>query len=549
MTDDTHKPSLSSALLVGIMLTTALIAVIYLASQLVGTPFVPFDMFDFVGRVLPGAIITFGIDTIVNTITTFNLGETSSAAKTAEQFLAVSGMFVTGVVGVTVLFWILNRVKVESRLMPGLLLGLIIGVPVMLISAGVNLTATTDPFISSVWIILAFILWGLAAAWAYFRLSDLGVNAKNDMPASVQQLDRRRFLISMGGATAAITVVGTGIGLALQEGNPSSQSVALNDADSVEPRWSETNPLPNADAAVAPAPGTRLEYTPLDEHYRIDINTLPPVVHEDEWTLQFSGLVDKPTDFTLADIRSNYEPLDQFVTLACISNRVGGDLIGTTRWTGVSMQKILADVKPSATATHLKITSADNFDEYVSLDLIKNDERIMLAYAWDGVPLQVKHGFPLRIYIPDHYGMKQPKWISTIEAVESWQPGWWVRRGWDEAAIMRATSVIDTVAVDAVIAGQGTEKLVPVGGIAHAGSRGISKVEVSVDGGNWVEAELRTPMSETTWVIWRYDWPFQSGTHTFSVRCVDGMGTPQIELDASPRPSGATGINSVAQTI
>ena len=120
----------------------------------------------------------------------------------------------------------------------------------------------------------------------------------------------------------------------------------------------------------------------------------------------------------------------------------------------------------------------------------------MLAYAWDGVPLPVGHGFPLRIYIPDVYGMKQPKWIESIEATDHWEPGYWVVRGWDKVARMKATSVIDTVGMNMKIIYADRGTLVPIGGIAHAGARGISKVEVRVDDGPWQQAALRTPLSE-----------------------------------------------------
>jgi hypothetical protein len=114
--------------------------------------------------------------------------------------------------------------------------------------------------------------------------------------------------------------------------------------------------------------------------------------------------------------------------------------------------------------------------------------------------------------------MKQPKWIESIEATDHWEPGYWVRRGWNKVAQMHATSVVDTVAVDMTIISPERPKLVPIGGIAHAGARGISKVEVQVDDGPWEQAEVRTPLSQLTWVIWKYDWPFQSGKHTFTVR-------------------------------
>ncbi len=181
------------------------------------------------------------------------------------------------------------------------------------------------------------------------------------------------------------------------------------------------------------------------------------------------------------------------------------------------------------------------------LETVRSDERVMLTYAWDGVPLPVEHGFPLRIYIPDVYGMKQPKWIESIDATDRWEPGYWVVRGWDKVARMKATSVIDTVGMDMKIisAEQGTP--IAIGGIAHAGARGISRVEVQVDEGPWQQAALRTPLSELTWVLWRYDWPFQSGRHTFTVRCYDGSGTPQIVTPAPAEPSGATGLHTVRQ--
>jgi hypothetical protein len=171
----------------------------------------------------------------------------------------------------------------------------------------------------------------------------------------------------------------------------------------------------------------------------------------------------------------------------------------------------------------------------------------MLAYAWDGVPLLEEHGFPLRVYIPDVHGMKQPKWIESIEATDHWEPGYWVVRGWDKVARMKATSVIDTIAVDMTIISADQRKLVPIGGIAHAGARGISKVEVRVDDGPWQEAALRTPLSQTTWVIWRFDWPFRPGRHNFTVRCYDRSGTPQIVEAMPPAPSGASGLFSKGQ--
>jgi len=351
----------------------------------------------------------------------------------------------------------------------------------------------------------------------------------------VEADSRRRFILELGGATASITVVGAAV------------AAALRTVDNVVQAGSEVE-LPDRPGAVIPAPGTRPEYTPVARHYRIDINLMPMKIDGDQWRLPITGLVDRPLSLSLNDFRNFGEPLHQFVTMACISNPVGGDLIGTTQWSGVSVRRVLRSAGVRATARFLKITSDDGFYETVPLDLINSDERIMFTYLWDGKPLTTEHGFPLRIYIPDRYGMKQPKWITKAELVENDTPGYWVARGWDKLARMKPTSVIDTVAVRSPINANG-QTLVPIGGIAHAGARGISRVEVKIDDGDWLPARLRTPLSDLTWVLWRYDMPFQPGNHRFTVRCVDGDGQAQIETPQEPHPSGASGLFSTRMAL
>ncbi len=549
--DKTRRPTIWTGALVGAGLTAALIAVFYLVQQLVGTVFVPFDVFDWVGRVAPGGFVRFGIETIVQIITALKIGNLDSAAKTAEQTMAISGMFATGVVVSAVLYGLLPRVKTSQVPLAGLVAGLVIGVPVMLISATVDINSTQSELINAIWILLGFMVWGLALGWVYNRLNVTQVSETSES-ASVEAIDRRQFLIRFGGATAVITVVGAGLGAILKRSSLPTTEVATTaggtSTAAIQP-WSATNKLPNDGDPVIPATGTRPEFTPVGDHYRIDINTIPPRISESEWKLSVGGLVDAPFEMTLADLKSKYQPIDEFVTLACISNPLAGELTSTTRWTGVKLKDFVADMHLKPNATHLKMTSADNFDEFVDIETINKDERIMLAYEWDGLPLAIDHGFPLRVFIPNHYGMKQPKWITTIEAVDGWQEGWWVRRGWDKDAIMETTSVIDTVAVNDTITNSDNAKLIPIGGIAHAGSRGISKVELKIDDGEWVEAQLRKPMSDVTWIIWRYDWPFDQGSHTFTVRCTDGAGALQKEVSHGPGPGGATGWHRVGQSV
>jgi hypothetical protein len=201
----------------------------------------------------------------------------------------------------------------------------------------------------------------------------------------------------------------------------------------------------------------------------------------------------------------------------------------------------MAGLKP--TAEELFIEAADGFYESVSMaDLM--DDRTMFAYEMNGAPLPHENGYPLRVIIPHRYGMKQPKWIVNMEVLDQEGRGYWVERGWSPEAFVRTTSVIDNVAADAADEEMGT---VPVGGIAFAGANGISKVELQVDDGPWLEAELRVPpLSHLTWVQWLYDWPRKTGRHLFKVRAYDGLGVLQVSESNPVRPDGATGIHEVS---
>ena len=537
------RPGILGGSFVAAMLTASLIGTFFCGWTVAQLPFVPFDAFDWLTRVLPGRLIAFGIGSMVTVIRALNLGPTSGVAKTAEQAMAIAVLFIAGVVGGLMLLWILHATRTRHGLIPGLALGAAFGIPAMLISVH-SATANVGPTAGAVWVLGAFLAWGAILGRAEQRLLGIQKTRDADAETAVERIDRRRFLVRLGGTTALVTVAGAVVGELVE----TRRRLAVMMAGVESMRWSATHPLPNANAAVQPAPGTRAEFTPLERHYRIDINTIPPRVDEHQWWLQITGLVEKPLTFTLPELQ-RYEPMHQFVTLSCISNPVGGDLIGTTRWTGVSLLLLLPDLRLKPAATHLKIRSADEFFEVVSLDAINADPRIMLTYSWDGVPLTREHGFPLRIYIPDRYGMKQPKWIESIEAIDHSEPGFWVERGWSKVAQMHATSVIDTVAVDMTIIGADRRKLVPIGGIAHAGARGISKVEVQMDGGPWEQAELRTSLSQLTWVIWKYAWPFQPGEHTFTVRCYEGDGSPQIATPSRAEPNGATGLHSRSMTL
>ena len=537
-----RKLAIGYGALAGALLTAPLIALLYLVHKLVGLPYLPFDFFDWMTRLLPGSMVTFGIDMMIDTIRFFGVG-VAGAARTAERVIAVIQLFLMGVAGGVIFFAIFRLRDARPDVISGLAAGALAGLPMIGISIAIE-GSTVEPVLVVLWLSAVFLAWGAALREIYVRVTPLPSDPTADsVPAAAPTVDRRQFLIRVGAVTAVITVASSSLGSLLARQARQEQERALEGSMAHMAETSTGSPFPNSSDPLMPAPGTRPEYTPLKDHYKVSIRTAPTVIDGDTWRLPILGEVDNPLSLTLDDIRNNYEPRSQFVTLSCISGRVGTDLISTTMWTGASVQDILADAKPSDKARYLFIKSGDGFYETVDLDLIASDSRIMLAYDWDGHSLPIDHGFPLRIWLPDRFGMKQPRWITEIMVVEDYREGYWVERGWDEVARVKATSVIDTVAQDATYESDG-KTMVPVGGIAFAGARGISRVEVRVDGGPWREAKLRGPLSETTWVLWRYDWPFEAGPHGFEVRCVEADGTPQIEEERGNRPSGATGIHT-----
>jgi len=363
-------------------------------------------------------------------------------------------------------------------------------------------------------------------------------------------LGRREFIYL--GAAAAAAVMVSAVGLAKLR---SAAVAVVPSSNPPPPPPGSTPPLGPTPTLVpayqAPAariqlaPGTRPEITPTENFYRIDIDVFPPNIDASRWSFRLDGLVNNPLNLSLDDIRSR-PSVTQPLTMQCISNPVGGDLTGTTVWTGVPMKDILADAGVQSNVVGFNIEAQDGFYEFIFLkDAL--DPRTMLVYEMDGEPLPFEHGYPLRIYIANRYGMKQPKWITHMEAMDQEKIGYWVERGWDHDAFIKTTSVIDHIG-DTI---DPATHLIPVGGIAWAGDRDISKVEVQVDNdGHWEAAQLNNPpISPLTWVQWRYDWPAKPGMHNFSVRAYDGSGTLQETLPADPAPSGATGIFSLEANI
>jgi DMSO/TMAO reductase YedYZ molybdopterin-dependent catalytic subunit len=281
-----------------------------------------------------------------------------------------------------------------------------------------------------------------------------------------------------------------------------------------------------------------LEVTPTKDFYQVSKNAFDPQVDSRGWKLDITGRVENPVSFSYEDLKA-LPSVDGYATLACISNEVSGDLIGTALWRGVRLKDVLnqAVLKPGVVDIFLR--ASDDYTDSIPLDRAIADGTL-LVYEMNGEPLTPEHGFPVRLLVPGIYGMKNVKWITRIEAIDFDFKGYWQRRGWDDRAEYKTMSRIDTP--DHTVRGETT-----IAGIAFAGDREISKVEVSTDGGaNWEPAEIKPSLSPISWVLWHKRWtPAQPGKHRVLVRATDGRGQLQTSQFATPAPSGSSGYHGV----
>ncbi len=351
---------------------------------------------------------------------------------------------------------------------------------------------------------------------------------------------RRQFLRALAGA-AGLLAVGFGArrmlgGLGDHGGTPLARPAAAPLRPAAPP------PAGPDDAAFAAIKGLTGEVTPNRLHYTVDESIIDPSIDARSWTLRIDGHVDAPTSLGYADLLA-MPAVEQYVTLQCISNFVGGDLVSTAKWTGVPLADVLARAGGITTgAVRVVFHAVGGYSD--SLPVAKALERsTIVAYGMNGLALPRAHGYPARIIAPGIYGMKNVKWVERIEVVDYDYQGYWQRSdGWDNIAEIKTASRIDVPAAGDVVKGEGV-----IAGLAWAGTRRIEGVEVSVDGGrSWAAAILRRELAPAAWRQWRLPWrPGAAGRAVLQVRAIDGRGQVQTGEVAPPHPSGASGYDLV----
>ena len=501
--------------LTGAGLGVPLLAVTYLGWQALGLPFAAFDLFTLAVRLLPGQAISAAVEVMVAALHALGPGSTARLAKYFEGSIALA-LFLMVLALLGALYGAVSQRRVDDR--PALR-GAILGIALWSLLLPLGLWAGWQ-FSGLAWTLALSLAWGVSLG--------LTVQAWAAVASVSVRHGRRQFLARLSAGALAVSALGLGLGWLLKRPESNLTTAASGPAP--------PTPLGEPDG-FSPVPGARSDLTPVADFYRVDIKLDPPRPDIAAWRLEVGGLVDRPLRLSYVDL-SAMRAEDFYATLECISNSVGGNLISTTWFTGVPLREVLDHAGLQPGVLDIKFTCADGYSESLPLDSALHPET-RLCLAMGGAPLTPEHGFPVRLFTPNRFGMKNPKWIVKVEALAEDYLGFWEKRGWSEPAWVKTTSVIDA----SQAAGPGA---LNVGGIAYAGARGISRVEARVDDGEWIEAELKPPLSGLSWVLWRAHVIAPPGRRRLTVRATDGDGALQTERRARALPNGATGYHSIS---
>ncbi len=341
---------------------------------------------------------------------------------------------------------------------------------------------------------------------------------------------RRRFLAR---AVLGIIVLGVAGTAALRAGSRMPRRPVRADQPALIP----TDPTFKEVIGLSP------QVTPTADHYVVDIDLENPLIGESGWRLAVNGAVKTPLSFSLGELQAMLTG-ERLNNLSCISNPVGGDLVSNSRWTGVSLDALLDMAQPLPEAATLVAVSFDGYREGIRLDEIRGKDALV-AVGMNGELIPQAHGFPARLLFPDHYGMRNVKWLTSIQLKAEDEEGYWAHRGWNREAVVRTESRIDSPKGGATV-----QSAFVCAGIAWAGARGIQVVEVSPDGGQtWQAAELESVLGPLSWRRWQIALNLPPGDHELAVRARNGAGQLQDQIERDPHPSGASGYHRIRVAV
>ena len=369
-------------------------------------------------------------------------------------------------------------------------------------------------------------------------------DASQPSPTDAPRATRRELLVRSGGVLAALAFVGTSAG-AVGRTIRSRFSATESRLNVVLPRAGNLlDPLPG-EVSVG-VDGVAPFVTPNADFYRIDTALTVPQVPTEGYELRVTGMVDRPLSLSFDDLlRRNVVEHD--ITLTCVSNTVGGELIGNARWSGVRLDELLADAGVQYGVTQVVGRSIDGYTCGFPIEAATDGRNALVAFGMNGEPLPLEHGFPVRLIVPGLYGyISATKWLTEIELttfddVEQY----WVPRGYADRAPIKLMSRIDSIDGLGTLT-RNSDGAAAIGGVAWAQTRGISAVEVQLDDGPWQPCELGTALNDDTWRQWAFRWtPRATGRTSIRCRATDGNGVIQSAERSEPLPNGASGHHQI----
>lgn len=286
--------------------------------------------------------------------------------------------------------------------------------------------------------------------------------------------------------------------------------------------------------------------TPNERFYVVTKNIIDPQVNPELWRLEIAGMVERPRAYTFQELTA-LPSINQETTLMCISNQVGGGLMSNAVWKGVPLRFLLENAGLKQDVSKVMLRAVDSYDDTIPIAKAM-EPTTLVVYEMNGAGLPFTHGYPVRLIVPGLFGEKSLKWITRIELVAKDIKGFYEKQGWGPDFTIPTHSRFDGPDLSKPIS---LRSNVPLKGVAFAGNRGVSRVEVSVDdGSNWQEAKINVPGTRLTWALWNYDWqPQQAGEYRLAVRATDGDGVLQIKEERWTAPHGATGYHKVTAHV